>query len=66
MSGHRWQYQTITTKGKGIFGASLDTDDLMRQLNELGGKGWELVCQLPQQAGHVSAVKRALLLKRPT
>jgi len=39
----KFEYKTLFTDAKGIFGGKVDKYKLQQELNELGSQGWELV-----------------------
>ncbi|MEA4848689.1 MAG: DUF4177 domain-containing protein [Clostridiaceae bacterium] len=39
----KFEYKTLFTDVKGIFGGKVDQDPFQSELNELGKQGWELV-----------------------
>lgn len=39
----RFEYKTLFTDAKGVFGGKVDPIAFQAQLNELGDQGWELV-----------------------
>jgi len=43
----KFEYKTLFTDAKGVFGGKVDQDDFQFELNELGKQGWELVNTFP-------------------
>lgn len=43
----RFEYKTLFTDAKGIFGGKVDKYAFQQELNELGVQGWELVSTIP-------------------
>ena len=39
----KFEYKTLTTNVKGIWGGNVDLEKYENQLNQLGADGWELV-----------------------
>lgn len=42
----QFEYKTIFTNAKGVFGGKIEQDSMDRQLNQLGDQGWELVSSI--------------------
>jgi len=42
----RWEYKTVEYEAPGLFSTKMSTGQPERQLNHLGGEGWELVATL--------------------
>jgi hypothetical protein len=64
----RWQYKLLklSPEPDGIFNqASLDEDELDRNLNELGWDGWELSGVVQNNRGHGATRDIVLVFKRP-
>ena len=61
MSSARWQYETVTIK-QGTFSFSINMDEMRKQMNEMGQKGWELVSttHIPSGFGLILVFKRPL------
>ena len=60
MNPNRWQYETVTIK-QGAFSFAINVEDLKKQLNEMGQKGWELVSTTQLSSGY----GLVLVFKRP-
>ncbi len=43
----KFEYKTIFTDAKGVFGGKVDQYAFQSELNELGLQGWELVNTVP-------------------
>lgn len=43
MEKDKWEYKIITHKIKGIFVRKIDTDEIAKQLGDMGVNGWELI-----------------------
>ncbi|MDF2510591.1 MAG: hypothetical protein K0S04_457 [Herbinix sp.] len=39
----QFEYKTLYTDAKGVFGGKVDQYSFQNELNELGSQGWELV-----------------------
>ncbi|QHQ62000.1 DUF4177 domain-containing protein [Anaerocolumna sedimenticola] len=39
----KFEYKTLFTDAKGVFGGKVDQYSFQNELNELGSQGWELV-----------------------
>ena len=39
----KFEYKTLSTDAKGVFGGKVDQYVFQNELNELGSQGWELV-----------------------
>lgn len=62
----RFEYKTLYTDAKGVFGGKIDKDRYQQDLNTLGMQGWELVNTFPTAQSYgstrwvVSVFKRRL------
>lgn len=46
-----WEYKTILLPIKYWYTVKIDEEEYQKQLNQLGGEGWELVTGHPTSAG---------------
>lgn len=60
-----WEYKTFKLRAKGFLGGKLDTDDLDREINELGAQGWELAAAFDTSEGYGNTRDAVLIFKRP-
>lgn len=50
----KFEYKTLFTDAKGMFGGKVDKYGLQGELNELGAQGWELVSSVPSAQSYGS------------
>lgn len=50
----KFEYKTLFTDAKGLFGGRVDEYSFQRELNELGAQGWELVNTVPSAQSYGS------------
>lgn len=43
----QYEYKTLYTDAKGVFGGKVDKYTFENELNQLGAEGWELVSTVP-------------------
>ena len=65
MSAFEYTTSVITHGFMGRKDEELDREELVKQLNEMGGQGWELVKVLTTMALHNEKDGHLLLFKRP-
>lgn len=50
----KYEYKTITTDAKGLFGGKVDIAGFDEQLNELGEQGWDLIASIASNESYGS------------
>ena len=50
----KFEYKTLFTDAKGIFGGKVERGAFQNDLNELGSQGWELVNTVPSAQSYGS------------
>lgn len=60
----RWTYKVIKFNTTGWLGGQIDESELNRELDRLGGEGWELVSCVDTNASHGRSVFVVCILKR--
>ena len=60
-----WEYMTLMLGATGIFGGTVNGEDLTAKLNELGAAGWELVTAFDTNMLHGRTRDVVAVLKRP-
>lgn len=63
----KWTYHVFkfAPTGSLLRGGNIDTDWLGRELNALGGEGWELVNVFASAIGHGATNEVAVVMKKP-
>ena len=60
----RFEYKTLFTDAKGVFGGKVDEHTFQNDLNELGHEGWELVSTVATDQAYGSTRWVISILKR--
>ena len=60
----KFEYKTLFTDAKGVFGGKVDKYAFQHELNELGLQGWELVSSIPTAQSYGSTRWVISVLKR--
>jgi hypothetical protein len=60
----KFEYKTVFTDAKGVFGGKVDQHEFQKELNELGLQGWELVSTVATAQSYGSTRWVVSILKR--
>lgn len=60
----KYEYKTLYSDAKGIFGGKVDKGTFQMELNELGSQGWELVSTVATAQSYGSTRWVISILKR--
>lgn len=60
----KFEYKTLTTDAKGIFGGKVKVEEFENKLNQLGLEGWELINCVATTQSYGSTVHVISVFKR--
>ena len=60
----KFEYKTLLTDAKGVWGGKVDGLEFQNKLNELGSQGWELVSAFPSAQSYGSTRWIVSIFKR--